>query len=171
MTRSLTDSLGYSAAAVTAMLRADLVRVVATAPPETVEDLIRQAVIDCDGRLAAPDTAGMGDPNWDLTLLGINGCGDTLVAAIAQWKKCARRSARALQDTMRHDPQRELRAMQDERSRLLTWARAVKADMAHHSDARIRRACNIFDAHCGAEDWTDRAWAKAMRPLLEDSAA
>lgn len=57
-------------------------------------------------------------------------------------------------------------ALRADRTRRIRWARGVKDDLVIHSDARIRRACRIFLAECGAADHGDRIWAEQMLKSL-----
>ncbi|SHF66864.1 hypothetical protein SAMN05444339_1109 [Loktanella atrilutea] len=90
--------LGYSAETVMTVLRDDLERLIALTPANEVEQLVRNAVVDCDGRLGEPDTSDWGPFDWTLTMYGISTAGDTLAEAIAQWCACARRTAQATKD-------------------------------------------------------------------------
>ncbi len=48
----------------------------------------------------------------------------------------------------------------------LGWARAVRSDDTAHSDARVRRACRIFQSEACAHGH-EQDWARDMLAILQ----
>ena len=95
---ALMQRLGYGADIIIPVLRLDLARLIALTPAEEVETLVRNAVVDCDGRLGEPDRSDWGPFDWTLTMYGITSTGATLAEAVAEWRTCVLRTAQAIED-------------------------------------------------------------------------
>ena len=88
---ALAAKLGLDLAAMTAHVRREIAtRIDATTDDQSASTLMQQAVLDHGGTLIEP-TPEWGPLEYQVTVLGCTGAGDTVEAAAHDWATCALR--------------------------------------------------------------------------------
>lgn len=77
-------------------LRRDVLATLSAAPMMDRPTLMRRYVVAASGILMEPRevSGSWGPKDWQVTLLGVTGLGDSLTEAVSDWMTCARRMQR-----------------------------------------------------------------------------
>lgn len=81
-----------------AELREEVIASLELAQVTAWTEIVMAAIAAHGGSLQGPGRSSWGPHWWELSLLQITGTGDTFDEAVREWAKCARRSARAMEE-------------------------------------------------------------------------